>query len=335
MKNLLITFLVVLSCSVVVNAQVDTCINQTPGDVNDDGFININDITFLTGFLTGYGDAPNVLANADPNGDCIIDFDDITYLENFLFTAGNPPVDCTCLLPDTCSFQLPGDVDNSGTINISDVIYLLAFLESGGPKPPVLANADVNGDCVIDANDATAIQLFLSGGGTLVDCTCISPSFDPCILQKPGDFNSDSFFDISDMVYFTAYLLGSGPAPNPIANADANGDCIINVGDSKLMNDFLFLGGPPPVNCTCPDPGFLTVCCWDFRGNVNYDPVDIIDISDLTFLVEHMFFQDVNLLVCEEEADIDGSGTIDISDLVHLVFYMFDDVQGVPPAPCN
>ena len=77
------------------------------------------------------------------------------------------------------------------------------------------------------------------------------------------------------------------------------------------------------------------------RGNVDYDPGDEIDISDLVYLVDYMFTSGPPPL-CWEEANIDGSGPanppsdgptdIDISDLVYLVDYMFN--SGPPPADC-
>ncbi len=75
-------------------------------------------------------------------------------------------------------------------------------------------------------------------------------------------------------------------------------------------------------------------CCVGIRGNVNGDPADQIDISDLVFLVGFMFQSGV-IPPCMEEADINGSGgvaPIDISDLVTLVAYMFQG--GTDPSPC-
>ena len=75
-------------------------------------------------------------------------------------------------------------------------------------------------------------------------------------------------------------------------------------------------------------------CCMGaIRGNVDYDPGDVIDISDLVYLVDFMF-NSGPVPPCCEESDIDGSGgsTIDIADLVHLVDYMF--TGGPPPEAC-
>lgn len=80
-------------------------------------------------------------------------------------------------------------------------------------------------------------------------------------------------------------------------------------------------------------------CMGEIRGNVDNDPGDVIDISDLVFLVDYMFTGGP-APTCWEEANIDGSGDgppdgsedIDISDLVYLVDFMFNG--GPAPLPC-
>ncbi len=78
----------------------------------------------------------------------------------------------------------------------------------------------------------------------------------------------------------------------------------------------------------------LNSCCINFRGNVDNDPLDEIDISDLVVLVAYAFGSG-SAPTCMEEADIDGSGgsaPVDISDIVLLVAYMFQN--GAAPANC-
>jgi hypothetical protein len=84
---------------------------------------------------------------------------------------------------------------------------------------------------------------------------------------------------------------------------------------------------------------FVSCCIPPIRGNVDYDPGDVIDISDLVYAVDYMFNSEPPP-VCWEEANVDGSGDgppdgpqdIDIADLVHLVDYMFN--EGPPPVAC-
>lgn len=83
-------------------------------------------------------------------------------------------------------------------------------------------------------------------------------------------------------------------------------------------------------------------CCMPpIRGNVDYDPGDVIDISDLVYLTDYMFTGGP-APVCVEEANMDASccasppgeslSDIDIADLVYLVDYMFN--MGPLPQPC-
>ncbi len=72
-------------------------------------------------------------------------------------------------------------------------------------------------------------------------------------------------------------------------------------------------------------------CCDGFRGNIDGDPADEIDIGDLIALVDFMFNEGPEP-ACITEANIDGFGDIDVSDLIMLVTYMFQD--GPPPANC-
>ena len=79
--------------------------------------------------------------------------------------------------------------------------------------------------------------------------------------------------------------------------------------------------------------GLITVasCCVGLRGNVNNDPGDNIDISDLVYLVDFMFTSGP-VPSCLEEADINGASPIDISDLVAIVDFMF--TGGPAPVSC-
>ncbi len=86
-------------------------------------------------------------------------------------------------------------------------------------------------------------------------------------------------------------------------------------------------------------PGSACTCCMgDMRGNVDGDPNDQIDISDLVYMLDFMF-DGGPAPSCWAEADTDASGgdssgpwDVDISDLVVLADYMFSG--GVAPWPC-
>ena len=79
---------------------------------------------------------------------------------------------------------------------------------------------------------------------------------------------------------------------------------------------------------------FRGSCCVGQTGNVDHDPGEIIDIGDLTALVDYMFIS-FTVPHCMPEANVDGSedGVVDIGDLTAMVDYLF--ITNTPPAPCQ
>lgn len=66
-----------------------------------------------------------------------------------------------------------GDVDGSGFVNISDAVYLVAFVFSGGPSPEPLFSADVNCDKIVSISDVVKIVNYVFDGGPAPCSLCI------------------------------------------------------------------------------------------------------------------------------------------------------------------
>jgi hypothetical protein len=64
------------------------------------------------------------------------------------------------------------------------------------------------------------------------------------------------------------------------------------------------------------------VCCSGLTGNIDCDLSSIVDIGDLTVLVDHLFIT-FTPLCCESEASVDGAEGVDIGDLIVLVDHLF------------
>lgn len=62
------------------------------GDANNDGHVNMLDITFIINFLYKHGTTPSDPDYADPNGSCHINALDVTYLIFYLYKGGPVPV---------------------------------------------------------------------------------------------------------------------------------------------------------------------------------------------------------------------------------------------------
>ncbi|MBI5266085.1 MAG: VCBS repeat-containing protein [candidate division Zixibacteria bacterium] len=74
-------------------------------------------------------------------------------------------------------------------------------------------------------------------------------------------------------------------------------------------------------------------CCSGIRGNVDCDPTNSIDISDLTALIDNLFIS-LRPLCCAEEGNIDGLDGIDASDLSWLISYLYNP-NFAPPVMCG
>jgi hypothetical protein len=72
-------------------------------------------------------------------------------------------------------------------------------------------------------------------------------------------------------------------------------------------------------------------CCRGIRGNVDGDPNDLVNISDMTYLVAYLFSGGAEP-PCYEEGDVNGDSIINISDMTYLVAFLFSG--GPSPAAC-
>jgi predicted CxxxxCH...CXXCH cytochrome family protein len=74
-------------------------------------------------------------------------------------------------------------------------------------------------------------------------------------------------------------------------------------------------------------------CCIGLTGNVDSDPGNIIDLGDLTALIDYLFIT-FTVPACITEANIDGDpgGIVDLGDLTALIDFLF--ISFAPPAEC-
>ncbi len=100
-------------------------------------------------------------------------------------------------------------------------------------------------------------------------------TFDTCTAQNPGDANGDGTIAIADIVYILDYICLGGPAPQPLANGDPNGDCVIDSLDALFLADVL-TGDSTPVACTCTEP---------FKGSCETLDICANSYCDSVFLV--------------------------------------------------
>jgi hypothetical protein len=180
-----------------------------------------------------------------------------------------------------------------------------------------------------------------AGPGTLVcsqrvlldSATFALPHVGEVTLASPCTLNGPFYLSISYNGTTASHY------PSPIFDTDMPGDSCLNWGywSTSWYRWNHFWTPPIPGNIIVwgiggPIASGDTVgCCVGLSGNVDSDPAQIVDISDLSVLVEYLF-GGAAVLACSEEADIDQSGAVDISDLTALVTYLF--FGGLAPAGC-
>jgi hypothetical protein len=67
-----------------------------------------------------------------------------------------------------CEYEEPplcGDVDGSDGVDIDDIVYLIAFIFSGGPPPDPYENGDANCSDAVDIDDVVYLISFIFTGG--------------------------------------------------------------------------------------------------------------------------------------------------------------------------
>jgi len=66
-----------------------------------------------------------------------------------------------------------GDIDGSGKVDISDLVYLIDYIFSDGTPPLDMNAADVNGSCLVDISDITYLVEYLFMSGSIPQPGCV------------------------------------------------------------------------------------------------------------------------------------------------------------------
>jgi len=175
-------------------------------------------------------------------------------------------------------------------------------------------------DSVSTAGLRTSNLTAANGGITVADLQqsnrrmTVVLNSDSASLMPPGSGR------ILGLYFHTPETMVSGENPIQIVGYDAN---------EPILRTIPGVYTPFRIN------GVLRLgCCTGSSGNVDSDPDNIVDISDLMALMSFLFF-DSKPIACAREGNIDGDpeGRVDISDLTCLVDFLY--VSFTPPSACR
>jgi len=218
--------------------------------------------------------------------------------------------------------------------------------------------------------DSTKTQCMQPTGYVLDSCDCddTNPAINPSTIWYQ-DSDSDTYgnpaVSQTQCLQPSGYVLDSTDCddtkswqnPNTVWYQDRDGDGFGNPDSSKTQcaipdgymlrdslidcNDSDSTVHPGAEEITCDgidqdcDGEDLCSCCVGLTGNIDCDPEDMVDLSDLTRLIDYLFIS-FDSLCCKEEANMSYDPLnpvcqIDLGDLTRLIDYLFISFTPLPP----
>jgi hypothetical protein len=323
------------NCPASANTNQDDSDTDGVGDACDNCVDDAN-LDQADGDSDDVGDACDNCAAEANNGQEDVDGD----------TVGDVCDNCP---DDANTDQLDGDSDGTG--NICDNCELVS-----NPNQEDVDSDDVGDHCDNCPDEANAGQAD-ADSDTFGD-VCDNCPDDANPGQADGD--ADSVGDVCDNCPDEANLgqddadadnvgdvCDNCPDDSNVGQADADSDGIGDVCDicpDDPDNDIDQDGICGDVD-NCPAVANLlqedtdsdgtgdACCCLEFRGNVDADSGDNVNIADLTYLVSYLFGSPTAPEPgCPDEGNVDGLPNVNIADLTFLVQYLFGG--GSQPADC-
>ncbi len=155
MKRLIVILCSTVFFSIPVSAQCSDVL----GDPNNDGIINIADVSTVVSYISGATDCMPCFANADIDGNGEVNGCDKNLLIEL--ALGSP----ACV---------NGDVNGNGKVDTGDAASILTYLSGGTLSlASCIDLGDADGDGDVDSDDATYIMSYLFTGGP-------APVIGPC-----------------------------------------------------------------------------------------------------------------------------------------------------------
>ncbi len=287
-------------------------------DINCDGSISPCDCrAVLCQFGGGGTECCALGCNADLTNDGIVDVDDILACNGCLnsevppagFDACDVNCDgridaCDCRAVscrfggggDSCCDPCSGDLDNSGLVDVDDLLVCNGCL--AGNYPP-------GGSGVCDIN--------CDGRIGLCDCKAVACRFaneQGCCDSCDTDLDESGITDVDDLLAISACQMGVNPPNNPYGcDVDCDGD--VDLCDARHVH--------------CEFSGGTSCCAWVYGDSAPNGGDHFVDLADILCALDG-YFDFANCPNADNFPCAIGDGLIDIGDILNVLdAYSGDD----------
>jgi hypothetical protein len=250
----------------------------------------------------------------------------------------------------------PSDFDGSGQCYVTGNYFGDSDVDGGNTilTSPVFDLSDVdaridyahwfsNWDPAHNRTDALLVQVSGDNGQSWTTAQTIGPAVQASGTWFQSFFRVGDFITPTDSVRFR-FVASDGYTDSDIeAGIDAFRLTYIQCSEPQADSDGDEI---PDESDNCPlafnpqqedangDGIGDACCCVGTVGNIDCDSQDLVDIGDLTALIDYLYMSKAGLC-CPGEGNVDGDagGLVDIGDLTALIDHLYISRQ--PPAGCQ
>lgn len=306
----------------IVQSQDCTSSSTPCGDIDGDGiWATVDDVAGLIDYLIG-GPAPVDSGCANVDGRLGLTVGDLVRLLDVMVWNFNQFPHCNAGLvysylptPEDTIF-MPSMTDIPGTTDRVELPIFISYFDRNSFEAVYLPFLPLG-----QGSNASFVAVdSVSTGGLIYN---IKPDTVLALDLQQNRINSPVGRVLSGTISYNRVSTGVGQIVPEIVNEfDHKRMALAKLDSADGFGGDLYI---PTIKTYNADP-----CCLGGGGNVDCDPNSIVDIADLTMLIDHLFIEFPSLC-CRSEAnvDVDTDVTIDIADLTMLIDHLFISFQPI------
>ena len=114
-------------------------------------------------------EGPGIIDSITGNWFFIAGVDDINIIDTLIVGVNGVGEVCSGsasqVILNLLDSEMPGDLNQSCTVDVGDLVFLVNYMFAGGPPPPFEPDGDVNGDDTVDIGDLVYLVNYMFAGG--------------------------------------------------------------------------------------------------------------------------------------------------------------------------